>query len=102
MKVTKPKVELAVKMAWVNDFNPTSIRLVGLLEILAAIGLVAPMVTGILPILTPLAAAGLILTMVGAALLHLRRNEHQMIFGNLVLLLIADLVLIGRLVEVPA
>lgn len=40
--------------------------------------------------------------MVGAALLHLRRNEHQMIFGNLVLLLIADLVLIGRLVEVPA
>ena len=42
---------------------------------LGAIGLILPAVTGILPILTPLAAVGLVLTMIGALALHLVRRD---------------------------
>ncbi|MCJ7700842.1 MAG: DoxX family protein [Anaerolineales bacterium] len=45
------------------------------LGLLGALGLILPLATGILPVLTPLAAVGLALTMVGAFLTHLRRNE---------------------------
>ncbi len=64
-------------------------------------GLVLPMVTGILPWLTPLAAVGLVLTMIGAVLTHLRRNEIPMIVGNVVLLILAAVVVYGRFVALP-
>jgi hypothetical protein len=59
------------------------------LEVLGAIGLIVPLLTGILPWLTPLAAIGLVLTMLGAMATHLRRGENQMLAVNLVLLLAA-------------
>lgn len=101
-KLTQPKEKLAVQMAWVNDFAPNTVKLIGGLELLAAIGLVAPMLTGILPILTPLAAVGLILTMIGAMLTHVRRNENPLVMANLVILLLAAFVAYGRFVAIPA
>jgi len=53
------------------------------------------------PILTPLAAVGLSLTMLGAAKTHLRRGESQMIVINAVLLLLAVFVVYGRFLAVP-
>lgn len=47
----------------------------GIAEILAAIGLVLPGATRILPWLTPLAAAGLMIVTASATILHLSRNE---------------------------
>ncbi|RMD54772.1 MAG: DoxX family protein, partial [Candidatus Thermofonsia bacterium] len=55
----------------------------------------------ILPILTPLAAVGLALTMLGAARTHLRRGENQMIVTNAVLFLLAAFVAYGRFVAAP-
>jgi uncharacterized membrane protein YphA (DoxX/SURF4 family) len=101
MKVTQPKEKLAVNMAWVNDFSANNVKIIGLLEILAAIGLILPSLTRILPILTPLAAVGLILTMIGAAITHLRRGETPVIVVNIVLLLLAAFVAYGRFVAVP-
>jgi hypothetical protein len=54
-----------------------------------------------LPWLTPLAAAGLVLNMIGAAVTHVRRHEYPMIVGNLFLLALAAFVVYGRLVAVP-
>jgi hypothetical protein len=54
-------------------------------ELLAAIGLVLPAATGILPWLTPLAAAGLALVMLLAAITHLRRKEPRAVVVNAVL-----------------
>ena len=51
-------------MGWVEDFSPRTVKLIGALELLAAIGLVLPAATGILPWLTPLAALGLVVVMV--------------------------------------
>ena len=76
-------------------------RLIGILEILGAIGLILPAVTGIWPWLTPLAAAGLVLTMVGAMIVHGRRGEFSSIWMNIVLLALAAFVLFGRFIVVP-
>jgi len=64
---------------------------------LGAIGLVLPALTGILPWLTPLAALGLVLLMIGAAFTHLRRKEYGNIAINAVLLVLAAFVVYGRL-----
>ncbi len=95
-KLSQPKEKLAKNMAWVEDFSPGTVRLIGALEVVGAIGLVLPALTGILPWLTPLAALGLVLTMIGAALTHLRRTEYGNIAVNAVLLVLAAFVVYGR------
>ena len=101
-KATKPREELKERIEFVEDFTDGQIKMIGILEILGAVGLILPAVTGILPWLTPLAAVGLVLTMIGAALTHLRRgNETQMIVGNFILGAMAAFVAYGRFVEVP-
>jgi uncharacterized membrane protein len=100
MKLTQPKEKLAESMPWVEGFSPGTVRLIGVLEILGAIGLVLPALTGILPWLTPLAAVGLALTMIGGAVVNLRRGEAQPIIANVVLLVLAVFVAYGRFVPV--
>lgn len=102
MKLTQPKEKLVAQMAWAENFEPSILKLIGGLEILGAIGLIAPLLTGILPWLTPVAAVGLILTMLGAMYTHLRRNERQLMIVNLVLLLLAAFVAYGRFLIAPA
>jgi uncharacterized membrane protein YphA (DoxX/SURF4 family) len=101
MKLTQPKEKIAAQMAWANDFSQNNIRLIGLVEVLGAIGLILPSLTRILPVLTPLAALGLVATMVGAILTHLRRKEIPAIAVNVVLLVLATVVVYGRFVAVP-
>jgi len=101
MKVTQPVNRLETRMGWVKDVGPRGVRLIGSLEILGAIGLILPAITGIWPWLTPLAAAGLALTMVGAMITHGRRGEYSSIGANLVLLLLALFAVYGRFVIVP-
>jgi hypothetical protein len=79
------------------------LAVLGVLEILGAIGLVVPAVTGILPWLTPLAALGLVIIVFGAAAFHLRnvvqldrRAEAPNIVITGVLGLIATFVAVGR------
>lgn len=76
-KLAQPREKLVAQpmMAWANDFSATQIKLIGLAEVLGAIGLIAPYATGILPVLTPVAAAALALLMAGATATHLRRKE---------------------------
>lgn len=101
MKSTRSKEKLAENMPWVNDFSAGTVRLIGILEILGAIGLILPKLTGILTWLTPTAAVGLVLTMIGAALTHLRRGENSNVLMNGVLLVLAAFVAYGRFVLLP-
>lgn len=101
MKVSQPIDRLEARMGWVKSVGPRGVRLIGSLEILGAIGLILPAVTGILPWLTPLAATGLVLTMIGAMITHGRRGEYSQIGMNVVLLLLALFVAYGRFVIVP-
>jgi uncharacterized membrane protein YphA (DoxX/SURF4 family) len=98
MKITQPKAKLATNMAWVNDFSAGMVKFIGVAEVLGALGLILPQATGIAPALTPLAAVGLAIIMVGAIITHARRKEPQMIIVNVVLLVLCLLVAVLRFV----
>ena len=83
-------------ITWVEDFPASAVRAIGVLEILAAVGLVLPAVTGIAPVLTPLAAVGIALLMAGAAVVHGRRGEIAFLGVIAVLFVAAAFVAWGR------
>ena len=101
MRLLQPIDKLAAQMGWVSDFRPSTVRLIGGLEVLAAIGLILPPLVGVLPWLAPLAAIGLGVLMLGAAATHLRRNEMAVIAANVVLLALAAFVAVGRFAVAP-
>ena len=72
-------------MEWMYDLPDWLHYVSGTAEILGGLGLILPGVTKIRPELTPLAAAGLVIVMLGAAVWHLPRGEAQNIVSNLVL-----------------
>ena len=83
MKQVVPKDKLVTAgQGWAEDFSPTTIRLIGLAEILGAIGLVLPAALHIAPVLVPLAAVGFALVMVGPAAVHAQRKEMPMVAMN--------------------
>jgi uncharacterized membrane protein YphA (DoxX/SURF4 family) len=102
MKLLVPKDKLVSSgQGWAQDYTPTNIRLIGFVELLGAAGLILPAVTHIVPILVPLAAIGLVLVMVGAAMVHARRKEGMNIGVNAVLLALAVFVAWGRFGPYP-
>jgi len=84
-------------MAWTNGRSDNFIRFVGIAELLGALGVVLPMLTGILPWLTPLAAIGLTLVQ-GFAIFteHLPKKEYKILPLNLYFMAMSIFVLIGR------
>ena len=96
MKVFTPHAALATEMAWVTHVPPSAVKLIGLVEVLGALGLILPSALRIKPWLTPLAAAGLVLTMVCAAALHIAIGEGGMIAPNVVLGALAAFIGWGR------
>jgi uncharacterized membrane protein len=85
MKSTQSKEKLAPQVPWVNDFPLGVVRLVGVSELLGAVGLIVPWATGIQPVLTPVAAAALVLVMVLAAIYHIAKGEYKALVFNFVL-----------------
>ena len=96
MKTTQPLEKLAPRMKYVTRFPPWVTRFIGASELVGGLGLIAPWATGILPILTPIAAAALVLVMVLAAVHHLRHGEAPLIGVNVVLGAAAAFVAWGR------
>jgi uncharacterized membrane protein YphA (DoxX/SURF4 family) len=97
-KLTQGREKLLANpnMKWVEDFSAGTVKLIGTAEVLGAIGLILPAALDIAPILTPLAATGLAVIMIGAIITHARRKEPQPILINTVVLILAALVAIFR------
>lgn len=87
---------MATGQTGVAPFPLGVIRLVAACELLAVLGVVLPKLTGIVPVLTPLAAVGLAVVMVGAALSHGSRREFPQVALNLTLLAVCVFVAVGR------
>jgi uncharacterized membrane protein YphA (DoxX/SURF4 family) len=97
MKLAQPKAKLVESgQAWTEDFSDGQVKAIGVVEVLGALGLVLPAALDIAPILTPIAAAGLAVTMLLAASVHVRRGEKQMVPINLVLAALAAFVAVMR------
>ncbi|MFB2579816.1 DoxX family protein [Herbiconiux sp. P15] len=94
MKLARPKAALKQSgLVWVDDFSSTSVKLIGLAEVLGAVGLILPMATGIAPILSPIAGLCLAVVMIGAVIVHVRRKETPLPAVILVLLPLAAAIL---------
>jgi len=85
------------RMTWAHGRPDNYIRFVGTVEVLGALGLILPLVTGILPWLTVLAGIGLTLVQLLAIFTeHLPKKEYDVIPLNIVLLALPIFVVIGR------
>ena len=94
LKLVRTKEQLITSgLAWAEGFSAGAVRVIGVLEILGAVGLVVPWIA---PVLVPLAALGLALLMAGALITHLRRREPQGIAVTLALLALTAFVAWGR------
>ena len=76
-----------------------ALRMIAFAELLAVIGLILPRLLGVAPILTPLAAFGLCIVMVGAVAVHLRLHEQRNALSNIAILAVCAFVGVGRLVS---
>lgn len=72
------------------------VRFVGIAELMGVIGLIIPLLTGIAPILTPLASSGLAIIMALAFIFHLKRKEYKILPLLAVVFLLACLVSVYR------
>jgi uncharacterized membrane protein YphA (DoxX/SURF4 family) len=96
MKVFTPE-KMKAQMPEAQKHSTNFFRMIGTLELLGALGVILPMVTGILPWLTPLAAIALVVVQILAILtVHLPAKEYQALPFNLFLLALAVFVAIGR------
>lgn len=89
IKVARSKDQLRPMMGWVDSVPLRLVRTIGVLEVLGALGLILPPLTGIAAGLALAAATGLALIQVGGMSLHLRRGEAAVIWLNIVLLALA-------------
>ena len=91
MKLVRSKAQLAANphMGWVHSVPEDRIKLLGVAEVLGAIGLVVPMAVGIAPMLTRVAAVSLATLMGGAAATHTMRGESAKLSTILAVLVIA-------------
>jgi putative oxidoreductase len=99
MKLTQPYEVLTTSQAWALLFSPETVKLIGVIELLGVVGLILPAVTRILPVLTPLAAAGLVVVMIGAGATHVRIGEPPI--PNVILGGLAAFVAWGRFKKAP-
>jgi uncharacterized membrane protein len=81
------------KMPWAASFNDATIRLIGAAEVLGGLGLILPIATGVLPVLTPIAAACLAVLMAGATYTHRKINDPRSASVTTTTLLVASLVI---------
>jgi hypothetical protein len=101
LKLITPREKLLKNdnMGWVNDFTSSQVKGIGLAELLGAVGVIVPWLTGIVPVLTPIAALGLVALQVGAMITHARRGEQKVLPGNASLLLLALVVAVIRFTQ---
>jgi hypothetical protein len=89
LKMLRTPDQLRPMMGWVDAVPLKLLRTIGVLEVLGALGLILPPLTGIAPALALAAAIGLVLIQVGGIFLHLRRGEAKLIGLNIALLALA-------------
>lgn len=87
------------KLPWTDRYPVGLIRALGAAEVVAGLCLLLPGMLGMVPLLTPAAAAGLVVLMALAVAMHLRRGQRQAAVLPAILLVMAAIVVWGRLTQ---
>nr|WP_279671572.1 DoxX family protein [Flexivirga meconopsidis] len=96
LPVTKEKLATDPKLAWAAGKPAGLVRFIGAAEVAGALGLILPGAFDVATWLVPVAAVGLALIMVGAAITHAQRKEWPNVAVNVVLFAMAVFVAIER------
>jgi hypothetical protein len=96
MKLFQPADKLAEMWPWTAD-HTILVKLTGVLDLLAALGLILPALLRIQPKLTIYAAYGIILLMIAASIFHIARGEASQIGINIFFAAFAVFIAWGRL-----
>ncbi|MGW4118088.1 DoxX family protein [Nocardia sp. NPDC004711] len=88
LKITRSRDRLRPMMAWVDRTPLPAVRAIGVLEVLGALGLILPPLTGVAPWLAAIAAGGFALLQFGAIPVHLTGGDRKVAL-NIALLLTA-------------
>jgi uncharacterized membrane protein len=92
MKSTQPKEKLLKTLPWVADCSLTTVRFIGISELLGAIGIIIPQLVNILPRTTVIAAFGLAAIMVLASSYHIRKKEYKNLGFTVILFILTAIV----------
>jgi hypothetical protein len=88
VKMARSREQLRPMMAWVDSTPMPAVRAIGLVEVLGAIGLILPPLTGIAPWLALAAAIGFVVLQIGATAVHLSLGDRRIAL-NITLVLAA-------------
>jgi len=79
MKLALSKEKLIEKKQLHPGNSPIPVRLLGLTEFLGVIGIIIPLYTKTIPVLTPISAVGFCIVMIGAFIVHFKRKEYKLL-----------------------
>ena len=82
--------------AWTRGASPAFVKTLGVLEILAAIGLVVPALADVGPVMVPVTAVCWVGLMIGAMITHGRLGQTKLVIVNVVYLALAVFIATGR------
>ena len=102
IKITTPLADLAKSFPWALEVPQTLVELIGAVELLAAVAMIAPRRSRFGAAFTRLAAASLAIAMTFATAFHLARGEPTASRTTMVLCVLAAFVAWGRSGEAPA
>jgi hypothetical protein len=94
--IPKEKLEHHDGAAWTRSVSPAFVKTLGVLELLAAIGLILPAVVDVAPVMVPVTAACWVALMIGAIVTHARLDQFKLVLVNSVYLALAVFIAVGR------
>ncbi|MEQ4206776.1 DoxX family protein [Actinopolymorpha sp. B17G11] len=93
-----PKERLARQEggAWTRGASPAFVKTLGVLELLAAVGLILPALVDVAPVMVPVTAVCWVALMIGAMITHARLGQFKLVMLNVVYVVLAVFIAVGR------
>jgi hypothetical protein len=97
-KTFMPKAKLAAALGgeWTAGASVGFVKTLGVLELLAAVGLILPAIVDIAPVMVPVTAACWVVLMIGAMITHGRLGQYKLAMLNALYLALAAFIAWGR------
>ncbi len=97
LKLFQPIEKLSAMWPWTGQIPLVLVKLSGIVDLSAALGLILPLLFHTKPKLTPIAAICIVVLMVCASIFHIARGEASLIGVNIVFAILAAIIAWGRL-----